>query len=234
MGGVELDERREGPVIVLALRASAPHGRPLRVLCLGAHSDDIEIGCGGTMLTLLGAGRPVEVHWVVFSGCGRRSDEARTGAARFLEGAAQVTTEVHDFRDGFFPYQGTLKETFEALKERVEPDLVFTHHRSDRHQDHRAVAELTWNTFRDHLVFEYEIPKYEGDLGQPNWYQPLTHDVAQRKVSLLLEVFATQHDKPWFTADAFQGLMRVRGIEAGGEVHFAEAFHARKLRGALS
>ena len=209
-----------------ALGFTGAGGGPLSILCLGAHSDDIEIGCGGTILTWVAA-RPVTVHWVVCSGNARRAAEARAGAAAFLAGAAAATIDIWEFRDGFFPYDPGLKERFESLKERVAPDLVFTHYRLDRHQDHRAVSDLTWNTFRDHLVLEYEVPKYDGDLGQPNCFQPLSEETVARKIALLQQVFGSQRDKRWFTDDTFRGLMRLRGVESG--THHAEAFHARKI-----
>ena len=202
---------------------------PLKVLCLGAHSDDIEIGCGGTLLELLRSARRLSVHWVVFSGTPIRAREARASATRFLRGASRREVQVLDFRDGFLPYQGSaLKETFEVLKASVVPDLVFTHWRLDAHQDHRLIGELTWNTFRDHLILEYEVPKYDGDLGHPNLFVPLSAQVRARKVRSLLSGFPSQRKKRWFSAATFDGLMRLRGIESGVEEGYAEAFHVRK------
>lgn len=207
----------------------APTGRdPLRVLCLGAHADDIEIGCGGTILTLLDQ-RDVHVDWVVFSAPGQRDGEARAGAERFLAGAASSHVTVHSFRDGFFPWEGAaMKEAFEGLKTR-EPDLVFTHRRADRHQDHRTVSDLTWNTFRRHLILEYEIPKYDGDLGHPNVFVGLTEETLRRKTSFLMESFPTQGEKAWFTEETFLSLARLRGIESPGDSTLAEGFRGRKL-----
>ena len=203
----------------------------LQVLCLGAHPDDIEIGCGGTLLTLL-TGRRVDCHWVVFSGGGGpREAEARRGAALFLGRTLKRNqVHVHSFRDGFFPYiGGQVKDAFEALAGIVTPDIVFTHTRADRHQDHRVVSDLTWNTFRSHLILEYEVPKYDGDLGVPNLFVPLRPAVARTKVRLLRSAFPTQRQKRWFTSDTFQGLLRLRGIESGAPEGLAEAFYARKM-----
>lgn len=210
-----------------------PEGdRALRILCLGAHPDDIEIGCGGTLLTLLWEGPDLDITWVVFSGSGGpRGDEATESAHGLLNGdGVELEVEVHGFRDRFFPSAGAeLKEAFDGLGERVDPDLVFTHHERDRHQDHRRVSELTWNTFRDHLILEYEIPKYEGDLGQPNLFQPLTEGVCERKVLHLMDAFPTQREKRWFDEEAFRGLMRLRGIECAAPSGYAEAFHGHKV-----
>ena len=204
-------------------------GSPLRVLCLGAHSDDVEIGCGGTLMKLIAGRRPVVVHWVVFSATGQRAIEARASAATFLAGAEQ-TVEVAAFRDGFFPYVGAdVKQFFEDLKPRCSPDLIFTHYRDDRHQDHRLIADLTWNTFRDHLILEYEIPKYDGDLGTPNVFVHLDQATCQRKVQGIVETFQTQQNRHWFTADTFLALLRLRGIESAAPGGYAEAFYSRKV-----
>ena len=182
-------------------------------LCLGAHADDIEIGCGGTILTLLAARRNVDFHWVVFSGGGdTREREARKSADLFLARAKRQQLTVHGFRDCFFPYLGgEIKETFEALAREGSPDVVFTHARHDRHQDHRLISDLTWNTFRRHLILEYEVPKYDGDLGVPNFFVPLTSAVARAKIRHLRSAFGSQRTKQWFTADTFHGLLRLRG-----------------------
>ena len=200
-----------------------------RLLVVGCHPDDIEIGCGGTILSLTRAQPDLEVTWVVLSASGERAEEARVGAAAFLAAAGSVDLRLHEFRDGFLPYGGgAVKDVFEGLKE-VEPDLVLTHTRSDLHQDHRLACELTWNTFRDHLVLEYEVPKYDGDLGAPNVFVPLSEDVAQEKCRLLLDSFGTQRGKHWFDERLFLGLMRLRGVEAAEPSGYAEGFTCRKL-----
>lgn len=206
----------------------AQHG--LReVLCLGAHSDDIEIGCGGTILELVAANAGLRVTWVVFSGDARREAEARRAARRFLRRAGSSQVIVRKQRDAFFPSQASeIKEFFEELKQIAAPDLVFTHRRDDRHQDHRTISDLTWNTFRNHLVLEYEIPKYDGDLGIPNVFVPLSRRTAQRKASDICSIFKSQVGQHWFTPDVFLGLMRLRGVECGAESGYAEAFHAHK------
>jgi LmbE family N-acetylglucosaminyl deacetylase len=201
---------------------------PLRVLAVGSHADDIEIGCGGTLLRLART-RELDVHWVVLSANEERATEARRSAEAFLDGAASSQIAVEGFRDAFFRYGGEVKEYFETLKADASPDMILTHHGSDLHQDHRLVAELTWNTFRDHLILEYEIPKYDGDLGSPNVFVHLDEDVARRKVELLLESFSSQRSRPWFTEDLFMALMRLRGMESASTSGLAEAFYARKV-----
>jgi LmbE family N-acetylglucosaminyl deacetylase len=203
---------------------------PLTVLCLGAHCDDIEIGCGGTILDLLSARSNVHVVWVVFSSPGERAREATTSASLFLQQAKDHRVILLKFRDGFFPYQGAnIKEAFEELKKDVDPDLIFTHCRNDRHQDHRTISDLTWNTWRRHLILEYEIPKYDGDLGAPNCFVPLKPDVCARKIRYICEVFKTESDKAWLTEDTFQAILRLRGVECAAPDKYAEAFYARKL-----
>jgi LmbE family N-acetylglucosaminyl deacetylase len=201
---------------------------PLRVLALGAHADDIEIGCGGTLLRLA-AQRRLDVDWVVFCATPERAAEARASASAFLAGAARSRVVVHDHRDGFLPYSGAaVKERFESLKREIAPDVILTHHRDDRHQDHRLVSELTWNTWRDHLVLEYEIPKYDGDLGSPNVFSPLAPEVVSRKVELLMRHFPSQAGKHWFTPDLLAAVTRIRGMECAAAGGFAEAFYCRK------
>ncbi len=213
---------------MLQLGLGTESGRPLDLLFVGAHSDDIEIGCGGTVLRLLAEHPGSRATWVVLSATADREAEARSSASAFLSSAASSTVEVASFRESYFPYIGdAVKDYFNELRKRVEPDVVFCHTRADEHQDHRTVAELVWNTFRDHLVCEYEIPKYEGDLGQPNLYVELSPEVAQRKVELLMHHFGTQRSKRWFRTETFAAMMALRGIEAGATA--AEAFHARKL-----
>lgn len=204
-----------------------PH-RLASVLCVGAHSDDIEIGCGGTLLQLQASHPGVRIAWVVFSAEPPRDAEARRSAAAFLRSPGPHVVEVHGFRTSFLPYAGgELKERFELLRARLSPDLVFTHYRHDRHQDHRTLSDLTWNTFRHHLVLEYEVPKYDGDLAAPNVFMPLAEETAEWKVDQLLRHFSTQANKHWFTPDLFRGLMRLRGMECGAR--YAEAFYGHKL-----
>jgi len=201
-----------------------------RILCLGAHSDDIEIGCGGTVLRILEENPDAEVLWVVMGASGQRADEATASAKSFLARARQKEVIVKEFRDGFFPYIGAeIKGFFEELKRRCAPDLVLTHCRNDLHQDHRLVSELTWNTFRNHLILEYEILKYDGDLGTPNVFVHLTESLARRKVGILLDSFRSQLKKNWFTEDAFLAILRLRGLECNAPEKYAEAYHARKL-----
>lgn len=205
-------------------------GAQLTVLCLGAHSDDIEIGAGGTLLQWIAEGAKLNVIWCVFSGVGDREGEARGSAESFLQGAAGSTIEVMSFKDGFFPTQGEeIKEAFEALKSRFNPDLILTHRRDDAHQDHREICRHTWNTFRDHLILEYEIPKWDGDLGQPNLYVPVTTPILGRKIELLMKHFGTQRSKHWFDDETFRGLARLRGMECRAAERYAEAFVVRKL-----
>jgi LmbE family N-acetylglucosaminyl deacetylase len=201
-----------------------------RVLALGAHADDIEIGCGATVLALTRARPDLEVTWVVFGATGAREAEARRSAETFLSGAGGADISVHALRDGYFPHAGgQLKDLFEELKTRLEPDVIFTHGRHDLHQDHRAVCELTWNTWRRHLVLEYEIPKYDGDLGSPNIFVPIGGELAREKSKLIVEAFPSQHAKHWFDEELFLSLMRIRGMEAPSATGYAEAFTCRKL-----
>ena len=199
------------------------------VLCLGAHCDDIEIGAGGTVLKLIRDYPGLHFHWVVLSSDSVRAAEARASAEGFLEGASnRVVTK--EFRNSFFPYVGAeIKEYFEQIKRDVKPDLVLTHYRHDLHQDHRVVCELTWNSFRDHLILEYEIPKFDGDLGNPNCYVSLDEATCRRKVDILTRSFISQRDKQWFSEDTFMALLRLRGVEANAPQRYAEAFYCRKV-----
>jgi LmbE family N-acetylglucosaminyl deacetylase len=204
-----------------------PRG-PLKILCLGAHSDDIEIGCGGTILQLTRAYPDARVRWIVFSAADARRDEALAGAARFLTAAAETEVVVELFRENFFPFAGErIKEYVAQLGAGPDPDLVFTHYRFDLHQDHKLLSDLTWNTFRRSLILEYEIPKWDGDLGAPNCYVRLPEAVVEEKIRAILETFASQRAKHWFTPETFRALMRLRGVEASAP--FAEAFYARKV-----
>lgn len=207
-------------------------GEPLRrVLAIGCHSDDIEIGCGGTLLTLTREIAGLAVEWVVLAAPGERGEEAHASARTFLAAAADSPVEVHGLRDGFLPYLGAdVKELFEGLKEWADRPVVFTHTRDDFHQDHRLPCELTWNTFRSHLILEYEIPKVDGDLGRPNVFVPLSAAIAEEKAAPLEQHFASQAGKHWFDRDTFLGLMRLRGLEALAPERFAEGFTCRKLR----
>jgi LmbE family N-acetylglucosaminyl deacetylase len=212
------------------LPLAPPPGRGYELLCLGAHSDDLEIGCSATVLRLLRE-LPIErITWVVLSGDGDRADEARRGASYVLGEHPGARIVQAAFRDGFFPYTPVpIKELFEELKRDVQPDLIFTHYREDRHQDHRFVSDLTYNTWRDHLILEYEVMKIDGDLGNPNVYVPLDAATVDHKIRLLEDCFGTQRDKRWFSEDAFRGLMRLRGVEAGSTSGYAEAFYGRKI-----
>ena len=206
--------------------------RPFHLLCLGAHADDIEIGCGGTILRLLTELQGVSVKWVVFSGQGTadREAEARSAATAFMHGAADGQIDVLAFRDGYFPFYGTeIKDYFERLKRDFAPSLVLTHWKEDAHQDHRLIGELTHNTFRDHLILEYEIPKYDGDLSNPNVFVPLGEAQIQRKTELLKNHFLSQQTRGWFTEDTFLAMARLRGIGCNAPEKFAEAFYARKI-----
>jgi LmbE family N-acetylglucosaminyl deacetylase len=199
------------------------------VLCLGAHSDDIEIGCGGTLLKLIRDHDGLNIRWVVFGAEASRSREARSSAKAFLAGAAQTKIVVNRFRDRLFPFQAEqIKEYFDQIKAAFRPDIVFTHYRDDRHQDHRVLSDLTWNTFRNHLILEYEIPKYDGDLGIPNMFVRLDEDLCRKKVEYLCRFFQTQTNKHWFSEDTFLSLMRLRGIECASPTKYAEAFFCRK------
>jgi LmbE family N-acetylglucosaminyl deacetylase len=208
----------------------SPTATGLELLCLGAHSDDLELGCAGTLLRLVDEGRIDRVTWVVLSGDDERAAEAERSWRRLFAGRCE--TEIHHarFRDGFFPYTAApIKEFFESLKAQTRPDLILTHYRDDRHQDHRLTSELTYNTFRDHLILEYEVIKKDGDLGRPNTYVTLDEETVQRKVKFLMEGFGSQRDKSWFSEDTFLGLMRLRGIEACALSGYAEAFYGRKI-----
>jgi len=200
------------------------------ILCLGAHPDDIEIGCGGTLLKLLAEHRSADVYWVVLGANGERAEEAARGADEFLRDAGKRNVRIKGFRDSYFPHiGGEIKDYFEQLKREVSPDLIFTHRREDMHQDHRLVAELTWCAFRDHLILEYEIPKFEGDLGHPNFFVPLEEPTCRRKIDTIANTYRTQHSKTWFSEDTYWALLRIRGVECNAPSKFAEAFDCRKL-----
>ena len=202
----------------------------IRLLCVGPPPDDIEIGAGGTILRLIEEGRVDSVHWLVLAGHGARADEARAGAGAFHDGVEDRTIEVEQARDGYFPAEwASIKDRFEALKAQVTPDLVLTHRRDDLHQDHRVVGELTWNTFRHHLVLEYEIPKYDADLAAPSVLVELSSSILDRKVELITRSYPSQAGRTWFAPETFRGLARLRGIEAAADTGYAEGFFGRKL-----
>jgi LmbE family N-acetylglucosaminyl deacetylase len=229
VGRPALDARAQAGETPLDILARGD-GQSPNILVLGAHADDIEIGCGGSLLRLLAEHPHSAVHWVVLSGSEARAEEARASANDLLGAGTQREIVCGGFRDGFFPYQGAeIKDFFEGVKSCFTPDIIFTHRRDDAHQDHRLIAELTWNTFRDHLIFEYEIPKYDGDLGQPNVFIRLSEETCERKVAILMRHFATQRNKHWFTDDLFFGLLRLRGMEANSPTTYAEGFYCRKV-----
>ena len=215
---------------MLELRLGHVASSPRQVLCLGAHCDDLEIGCAGTVLKLIQEPTPPAFTWVVFASDARREAEALKRAEALLRGASGVRIIIQKFRDGFLPYEaGLVKESFEELKTEVSPDLILTHYRGDLHQDHRLISELTWNTFRDHLILEYEIPKYDGDLGSPNVFVPLDPSLGRRKIDAIMTGFPSQVGKRWFDEDLFRSMLRLRGMECNASDDYAEAFYCRKL-----
>lgn len=215
---------------MIQLNLNAVPGGALKVLCLGCHSDDIEIGCGGTVLRLREQYPTCVIYWVVFSAVGIREAEAHRGAELFAGTNRHEAAVLKNFPDGFMPFAGgEVKAVFEELKETVCPDLIFTHNRKDAHQDHRLIGELTWNTFRDHFILEYEVPKYDGDFGQPSVFVPLEAEVCQKKVRYIIDTFQSQHTKRWFQEDTFLSLMRLRGMECNAPSGYAEAFYSRKM-----
>ena len=216
-------------MLPLTFRTAAD--RPTRILCLGAHADDIEIGCGGTVLQLLAEHPGSACHWVVFSGAAERACEARNSAERFLRAAGDRHVDVHEFRDGYFPVAfAAIKDVLEEVKRGFTPDLIFTHYREDRHQDHRLVSDVTWQTFRDHFILEYEIPKYDGDLSAPNCFVALGEKTLKEKLRHLLDGFPSQRGRPWFSEETFRALMRLRGVECAAPEGYAEAFYGRRVR----
>jgi LmbE family N-acetylglucosaminyl deacetylase len=215
---------------MLNLKLEKSKTNDMKILCLGAHSDDIEIGCGGTILQLLKKKNNIYVYWVVFSANEKRKKEALASAKTFLKNARSKTVVINDFRDGYFPYIGAeIKDYFEALKKSYSPDLIFTPCRNDLHQDHRLISELTWNTFRDHLILEYEIAKYDGDLGSPNIFVSLDEKICQKKCIHIMDAFKSQSTNHWFAEETFTSLMRIRGIESNSPSKYAEGFYGRKI-----
>ncbi len=217
----------------MTVRSLNPKGKiPFRVLCLGAHCDDIEIGCGGTMLRMLREAeeKSLSICWVVFSSDPVREKEAVGSANEFLKGAGEKKIEIKNFRNGFFPYVAVeIKEYFEGLKNYFHPDLIFTHYRHDLHQDHRLISDLTWNTYRNHFILEYEIPKYDGDFASPNYFVRLSEETCKEKVGAILRWFNSQSDKHWFSQDTFFSVLRIRGMESGATEKYAEGFYSRKI-----
>ena len=212
------------------LKFKLNEAEPIHILCLGAHSDDIEIGCGGTILKLIETYPNIICNWVVFSSNSQREGEAYESASRFLKNAKEKNIIIKHFRDGFFPFTGIeIKEYFEELKQDFQPDIVFTHYRNDSHQDHRLISDLTWNTFRNHLILEYEIPKYDGDLGSPNFFVQLDELICHEKINYIIDSFKSQKGKQWFTEDTFLSILRIRGIESNAPNKYAEAFYCRKV-----
>lgn len=215
---------------MMNLNFAKTNGSPLNVLCLGCHSDDIEIGCGGTILRLIEEHPNCRFHWAVFSALDERRSEAESAAAMFAGEERLAALEMSAFRDGFMPNEGAdIKQVFEKMKNTVSPDVIFTHNRGDAHQDHRMIAEFTWNTFRNHFILEYEIPKYDGDLGRPSVFVPLEAETAEKKVRWLMDIFRTQRERAWFQDSTFLSLMRLRGMECNAPSGYAEAFYCRKL-----
>ena len=215
---------------MLNLKLTKDEVTPLKILCLGAHSDDIEIGCGGSILRLLSENSNTDVHWIIFSASVARAAEAKMCAQEFLSGTGRKRIAVKEFRDSFFPYiGGEIKQYFETLKDEISPDMIFTHYRYDLHQDHRLLSELTWNTYRNHFILEYETIKYDGDLGSPNIFIPLDEDTSRRKVDMIFKYFKTQGARSWFTEDVFYSMMRIRGVECNAPEKYAEAFYCRKI-----
>lgn len=205
--------------------------KPAEILLLGAHCDDIEIGCYGVIANLLSKSAVSRIRWIVFSSGSVRENEARESANALVDNRCDTQIDVLNFRNGHFPaIVSDIKDYFETLKAEVNPDLIFTHYLSDRHQDHRTIAELTWNTFRNHTILEYEIPKYDGDLGNPGVFVPLNENTVTNKGIHLLQYFESQRSRSWFTQSTFESILRIRGIECNAESGFAEAFYARKLR----
>lgn len=216
--------------MMLPLTLSEPSDDALEILCLGAHCDDIEIGCGGTVLRLVEQFPEARFRWVVLSSNDERAGEAQRAAEHFLSGAGKQDIRIEGFRESYFPWVGAeIKDYFEELRTDTEPDLILTHHRHDLHQDHRLVAELTWNTWRDHLILEYEIPKYDGDLGSPNVFVALDEATARRKLEGILDHFPSQRQRAWFDADTFHAVLRLRGMEANAPSRFAEGFYGSKV-----
>jgi LmbE family N-acetylglucosaminyl deacetylase len=231
LGSCGKDRKNDEVVaVMLTCQLNGTSDKPLTVLCLGAHSDDIEIGCGGTILKLVEAYQQLSINWIVFSASKQRRQEAKDSAHAFLHGVNQKIVVIKNFRDGFFPYSGrSIKGYFEELKTMPAPDIIFTHYRLDLHQDHRLISELAWQTFRDHLILEYEIPKYDGDYGNPNCFVHLSGSICDKKVQYIVKYFESQRANHWFGEETFRSLLRLRGIESNARSKYAEAFYCRKF-----
>ena len=215
---------------MLKFNFQQPSNSTYNILCLGAHCDDIEIGCGGTILRLVETYPSLSFYWIVFSSNAEREQEASHSASLFLKQVKSKSVVIKQFKDGFLPFNGEeVKQLFEQVKQEFNPDIIFTHYRQDLHQDHRLISDFTWNTFRNHLIFEYEIPKYDGDLGKPNFFVHLDEDACHHKIQYITDSFRSQHSKQWFTPETFLSLLRIRGIESNSPGKYAEGFHCRKV-----
>jgi LmbE family N-acetylglucosaminyl deacetylase len=201
-----------------------------KILCLGAHSDDIEIGCGGTILRLAEEYPKAHFNWVVFSAQSNREEEAKKSVQRFLANIECKVVDIQAFKDSYFPFVGAdIKDYFAKIKDNFNPDLIFTHYSQDKHQDHRLIGKLTWQTFRNNLILEYEIAKYDADLVIPNLYVYLDESKVEKKIANICEIFKSQSDKEWFGKETFKALMRIRGLESNSPSKFSEAFYCRKM-----
>lgn len=215
---------------MLRTRFQVPADKKLSLLLLGAHCDDIEIGCGGTLLKLLDEYEISEIKWIIFTSDETRKKEAFNSAKQFLESIDAADVLIMDYKDGYLPsLWSEIKDEFEKIKESYDPDIIFTHYRNDLHQDHRTINELTWNTFRNHLILEYEISKYDGDLGNPNCFVSLTENQIERKKQIIMDSFESQLGKHWLDETLLKSMMRIRGVECASETNYAEAFYNRKM-----
>lgn len=215
--------------MIAGLRITPPTDRALRVVALGAHADDIEIGAGGLIQRLVADTPSLSIRWLVASATPERRREAEKASSRLVGSVSDCTLDIGDLRDGFLPFLGPAPKEWLIRHAGFEPDIVICPRGEDLHQDHRLVGQLAWQVFRSSLIFEYEIPKYEGDLGRPNVYVVLDRATAERKVATILEAFPSQRSRRWFEPETFWALLRLRGIEAASPTGFAEAFHASKI-----
>ena len=220
---------------MLGLTLATSSNSALEILCIGAHCDDIEIGCGGTVIVLQQRYPRCKLHLLVLTSTASRRQEAEAAAKALIKVSARGEMRICEFQDGLLPaHLSEVKAEFERMKKAIAPGLVLTHHGLDRHQDHRLVSDITWQTFRDHMIWEYEIPKFDGDLVTPNMYVPLSSALAQRKINLIMRAFSSQHAKPWFKAENLEAMMRLRGLESRAASGYAEGFHCRKLVGEIN